>query len=678
MVIEYLKDDKDTAPFVREFNPWEISGRDQLQSGFFKEVGAALGTDAERDQEARQRVASWRLYELVLAIPGTAAGSIAAILSAQGVQLVWLTATLLGLKAAWQVVKAARVGKEVLRELAKKTLADVRHDLKRSMCSLPRPIILVLDDIDRLPPSEIALLFQLVKANGDFPNLVFLLVFQRDVVESALNTATGVKGSSFLEKVVQVRIDLPDVSRVQLESIVKDEVRGVLPQVSSDGSLDEDGRRWAWLFLVGLNRYFVTLRDVKRYVSTLKFYRGVFSSGSTFEVNQVDLAALEALRLFEPDVYHALPFERDLLTGGAFASIFAKAGGAKRKARADALLLEAPQGRRDQVRGILTNLFPAFGASLHEPAEDFTGDHEGWERARRACSTVYFDRYFACALGDEDISESELDGFLAALTQPAELQQSVAGLQSRGLLGLAFQRLIPRADQVLHDGTGPLLTVLCDTGDSLEAVEGNDYPWGSGMAADILASRLVERADDRDKAGETVLESFSRSSGLVFPVLFACRGLHGSEEAQRSKVIPNLAEDATAKVRALALARLVEFANRSELGDHALLLWLLFRWRDLAGWEQPRTWATQFVASRDGAVRLVTSACREITMSGPTEADEERVPRIDLGELEKFVGLEDLERALASVDPDRLPSKEAEAVRVFRQARQKRARGIEE
>jgi hypothetical protein len=126
------------------------------------------------------------------------------------------------------------------------------------------------------------------------------------------------------------------------------------------------------------------------------------------------------------------------------------------------------------------------------------------------------------------------------------------------------------------------------------------------------------------------------------------------------------------------LTRLEENAEGGMLGDHPSLLWLLFRWRDLAGWEEPRAWAGQFAGTAEGAVRLVTSACHEITRSGPTEADEDRVPRIDLAELEKFVGLEDLERALPSVDLDRLQSKEAQAVRVFRQTRQKRARGIEE
>jgi predicted KAP-like P-loop ATPase len=49
--------------------------------------------------------------------------------------------------------------------------------------------------------------FQLVKANADFPNLVYLLLFQRDIVEKNLEKVTSGSGKDFLEKIVQVGFD---------------------------------------------------------------------------------------------------------------------------------------------------------------------------------------------------------------------------------------------------------------------------------------------------------------------------------------------------------------------------------------------------------------------------------------------------------------------------------------
>ncbi len=47
-------------------------------------------------------------------------------------------------------------------------------------------IIVSIDDIDRLSEEEIIAVFQLVKALGDFPNTIYILAFDYDVVVRAL------------------------------------------------------------------------------------------------------------------------------------------------------------------------------------------------------------------------------------------------------------------------------------------------------------------------------------------------------------------------------------------------------------------------------------------------------------------------------------------------------------
>lgn len=73
------------------------------------------------------------------------------------------------------------------------------------------PILIGIDDLDRLTADEVRLVFQLIKANADFPNLVYLTLFQRDIVEGNLEKAKSGSGKDFLEKVVQVGFDVPQV-----------------------------------------------------------------------------------------------------------------------------------------------------------------------------------------------------------------------------------------------------------------------------------------------------------------------------------------------------------------------------------------------------------------------------------------------------------------------------------
>src|SRR5207237_3279875 len=61
----------------------------------------------------------------------------------------------------------------------KKSLEELRSDIEVELRKLEKPVVIFVDDIDRLTDAEIKLLVQLVKANAQFPNLVFFLLFQK-------------------------------------------------------------------------------------------------------------------------------------------------------------------------------------------------------------------------------------------------------------------------------------------------------------------------------------------------------------------------------------------------------------------------------------------------------------------------------------------------------------------
>jgi hypothetical protein len=119
-----------------------------------------------------------------------------------------------------------------------------------------------------------------------------------------------------------------------------------------------DQRRWGNLFFGGLSHYVKTLRDVYRFTTTFDFYSGMFRSTGTMEVNQIDLLGLEALRVFEPDVYDALPEFRRLLLEGPVRSH----RGAKKEeivAELDTLLARA---RLRQIRPQSNRSSPSFSS----------------------------------------------------------------------------------------------------------------------------------------------------------------------------------------------------------------------------------------------------------------------------------------------------------------------------
>lgn len=198
-------------------------------------------------------------------------------------------------------------------EAQRKSLEERKQELSELLKKRVRPLLIIIDDIDRLTAIEIQLIFRVVKANLDLPNVAYLLLFQRENVEKALQKISTVSGRDFLEKIVQAGFDIPVVERLRLERVLFSQL-DVLIEDSGAGSTF-DRKRWANIFIPGIRPYFETLRDVYRFLSTLRFHVGVLKGKASFEVNIVDLIAIEVLRMFEPEVYYELRNAEQELTG---------------------------------------------------------------------------------------------------------------------------------------------------------------------------------------------------------------------------------------------------------------------------------------------------------------------------------------------------------------------------
>ena len=115
-----------------------------------------------------------------------------------------------GLEKARNVARDAADEMQQAAEEAKKSLPSIKQELREALKSFlekrNRLVLVVIDDIDRLSPDEIRLVFQMVKANADFPALVFLLLYDEKFVVSALKKFFGEDSQRFLEKIVQFQI----------------------------------------------------------------------------------------------------------------------------------------------------------------------------------------------------------------------------------------------------------------------------------------------------------------------------------------------------------------------------------------------------------------------------------------------------------------------------------------
>ena len=375
-----LQDDQthaDTSWLVIDFNPWHFQDLSSLQIGFFRELAASLPADGKwpnvRDGIARLGRAVAPLGSL---IPG------------------------------FDASKTIEAFADLMD--SDEGVAQMQSKAEAALRDAGRPILVVLDDLDRLSPDELLLIFKLIRLTGRLTNLYYLTAFDEDSLLDALSR-TGLVGSDdsrraleYLEKIIQVRLDLPPVRAYQIGSWV-DEALNKL--VRSQGVvLDEPAvQRFGRAYEEHIRRRLSTPRAVKRFFGQAAAFLAFVKE----EVDLVDYLLLTWIRTAEPLVYDLLITERDALLG-TDQSVDKLLGKVEPKHEHDFwdLKLRAARVSDADVAGvakIIGSLFPRFAASWNGVKYELGRSQMPPFRAH---NPDYFDRYFFFGIPAEDLSDA--------------------------------------------------------------------------------------------------------------------------------------------------------------------------------------------------------------------------------------------------------------------------------
>jgi predicted KAP-like P-loop ATPase len=200
------------APIL-DYNPWMFSGAEQLVNSFFIELSAQLKLRRE------------------LADIGSSLEEYGEVFSGLG----WLP-----LVGPW--IERGRIANKLLSKLLqrrKEGVGRLRARLTERLKSLGEPIVVILDDLDRLGTAEIRDMFKLVRLTASFPNIVYVVAFDRLRVEQAL-TEEGVPGRDYLEKILQIGIDLPRIPDQMLTRQVLIALDEALSTIDTPGNVDSE------------------------------------------------------------------------------------------------------------------------------------------------------------------------------------------------------------------------------------------------------------------------------------------------------------------------------------------------------------------------------------------------------------------------------------------------------
>ncbi len=284
--------------------------------------------------------------------------------------------------------------------LAATDIEEQKRGIAGILAQNRKKVVILIDDIDRLDESAMQAVFRLTKLTADIENTVYVLAFDAEMVASVIGerfTASIGKrsqaGRDFLEKIVQVPLDLPAVSTAALRRFVFESVTEAL-NVAKVEITDTDESQFHRLFHEGLEIRLKTPRMAKRFGNALSFTLAINKG----EVNEVEMMLVEGIRIFYPNAYVAIKRSRDILaTSGVMNGVDLDRDDRVRRFFS-AALKGLTTAEANALHKLLAVLFPRIvGRARFEPNEEAE-----WAKARRVTSAEYFDRYFSYALPSKD------------------------------------------------------------------------------------------------------------------------------------------------------------------------------------------------------------------------------------------------------------------------------------
>lgn len=500
---------------VVRFNPWLCSTPNQMISQFFGVLAEAINPKSnekkieviqERIELAQQAVELLNQYvNMVQATqvdPRMAAASMGLNLVGRSIQL-------------FQKFRQSKSQVPATLQGQKQALQDKLNDYKKK-------IIVMIDDLDRLSSDEIVAIFQLVKSLADFPYMIYLLAFDRDIVVKALEDVQKGNGNAYLEKIVQMPFELPRANSVDIEQIFLKRLEEVV-----------QGKKycvrpidWELLFDEGLRPYLASIRDVTRYINAFALKYAMLKN----ETDPLDLIALTCIQVFEPQMFSQLPYYSDVLCCTEmtwFKNDEEKT--AYHRTIYDTLMASVSEEKKKVCSYILTKLFPEWkrkvdpygGYEYHSPEEQL--------RHHRICSRECFDRYFMLNLERNGISDATIQYLIFQIDRNGFVQQVqqliAAGKMDRFLREFeAYFDPTPMHPKLIpEDRAMQLIIWLCEQWEMIQKVVAfsifGSYTLRRRLLKVILELLKVISAEMRYDVVKTIMSSSEIPLGVIHEIL---------------------------------------------------------------------------------------------------------------------------------------------------------------
>ena len=574
----FQQNSPDEQHLIVPFNPWWFSGQEKLAKHFFDQFQVSLAASNIVEGDLAEKIADFAamVSELPASIhiPYISIGNIA-------VEFTPMKPTL-------------------------KNVVKLKMEIAEELRNQPRRIFVAVDDIDRLNPEEIRQLFGLIKSVADFPNIVYLLTFDKRVVIEALKESQGISGENYLEKIVQSPFELPLPDQSSLYRLLMDKLETIMV-----GTPEEifDQTYWGSVFMNGIEHFVSTPRKINLLTNTLS----VTYAAVRGEVNPVDFIAIETLRIFAPEAYHMVRTYPEKFIGRELMSSRIE----QLRIFHESWITQVAEEDREAVKGILSRLFPKLenvweNLGFDRPLEAV------WRKQLRICSPEIFPIFFHLALPPGTISHGEIMATLSLVDDSqafsARLLELATQIRPHGLTRLQsfLNRMMDYTEREIAPESIPSIFLsLFDVGDQFirpEDANSGKLPIDNDQRLTQIILQLLWRLplESRFEALRAAIANGGSLYTCVRNVMELSKLAEKYANDEHAKVTPLLRHNDQVSLEDLALSKVREANQNGSLLKSPKLPELLTLWKDLAGETEPKNWVHKIVGDDHNLINFLT------------------------------------------------------------------------
>ncbi len=274
------------------------------------------------------------------------------------------------------------------------SLEKIKSKINGYLKNLDKKIVIIIDDIDRLTDKEIEFIFRLTKGIADFDNLIYILLYDKNIVAKSLEKFKSENGEKYLDKIVQYSLPVPKAHSLTLQNLLFEKLDAIINKLeNNEQEIFFDKEKWSYVVSKVINNFIITIRDITKITNTISFEYPIMAE----DINFTDFFLISIVKNTNIELYELIKNQPNIFFINPETMILDEEKKEQKK------LYEAILHKYPQYASILNLLFPMSS----EDEFGFTQSSDKQHNNKYLADMYYFENYFSFSMSDDKLRYKE-------------------------------------------------------------------------------------------------------------------------------------------------------------------------------------------------------------------------------------------------------------------------------